>query len=210
MKEFEEQRDSQGITFSEYVPTLLNVFDELLQTDYSNHPALAFSGPANKVFHADKIAIIYPTNDSDTLAVSKVRQYAKAIFDMIRAKKECIFISDEEANDTALSRYAIIAYGTLDSNTFMSKFKSTFPFRVEKNTLYADKEYSDLRMRLISCLPNPLNRELGMVIYTALSNNYVLGINSIFHGPTDYVLSDENFQAKSQGYYKKDEEWKFE
>lgn len=102
-----------------------------------------------------------------------------------------------------------MVYGTVESNLFLTKHKSAFPFKVENNTIYADKEYKNDDIRFITCLQNPHNKQKGMVIYTALTNKYIQDINRIFHGPSDYVLSINLKDNVKEGFYDKNDSWTF-
>lgn len=57
---------------------------------------------------------------------------------------------------------------------------------------------------------NPQNYKNPLIIYTAQEAEDVVGINDIFHGPTDYLIV-KNHEGIGSGYYIKDKEkWTFE
>jgi hypothetical protein len=179
-----------------------------------------FSGPINSVFDGGKIAFIYPTSDNDTDALNNVKNSISELFYSLKNEGN-IFLPDSTALSKPLSDYGLLVYGTIESNLFLKHFKSSYPFKIENNTIYADKEYQDKNTRFITCLPNPYNPMKGMIIYTGLTNKSIVGINGVFHGPTDFVVfispsGDNNSQLYSekdnlsQGYYNKTEsKWKF-
>jgi len=95
---------------------------------------------------------------------------------------------------------------------FLSHYASTFPFKIENQIIYADEEYTQSNIKFITCVPHPQNYHKGMVIYTALSNKYIFengGINTVFHGPQDYVLFLNRSAIKTAGMYNKNEKWEF-
>lgn len=208
LKEFEKQRDSKHITFSEFYPQLFNVFDSLLKSDNSKLIERKFVGPIDAVMGKQKVAWIYPTGDKDTVSLKMVQNYVTKIFNMFKSEGS-ILISDSVALHTQLSEYGIIAYGAIESNLFMKYYKSSFPFKIENNVIYADNEYNDVNTMFISCLPNPQNSQKGMVIYTAISNKYIQDINSVFHGGEDFIVFLNRNKIISRGYYNKMEGWKF-
>lgn len=55
--------------------------------------------------------------------------------------------------------------------------------------------------------PNPRNPEKGMVFYTAQRPQDVLNINSVFHGPTDYVIARATECLVSANYDKQNGMW---
>ena len=209
LKEFEQQRDSQNITFSNFYPQFTILFDSLLKVEYWKSVNIKFYGPLNAVSIAEKKAWIYPTNDADSVSLKMAQDYVFAICKRFKQPND-LLLADTTALVTSLSDYGIIAYGTLESNLFLAKYKSSFPFKIENNTLYADKEYNAENLKFISCLPNPLNPENGMSIYTAFSNKNIQGINSVFHGGEDYIIFTDLNTVLSKGYYDKTAEWLFE
>ena len=209
LKEFEKQRDTKNISFSEFYPEFFNLFDSLLKIEYWKQIDMRFKGPINKVSSEEKLVCIYPTKDADTTALKISQNYASSVFDMFFKSKGGILLADTTALKTDLSKYGIIAYGTIESNLFLKQYASTFPFKVENQVIYADKEYTDEKIKFITCVPNPLNPEIGMSIYTALSNRYIQGINNVFHGMEDYILFLNENTILSKGFYKKEGKWEF-
>ncbi len=49
--------------------------------------------------------------------------------------------------------------------------------------------------------------ERGMVFYTAQQPQDVVGINNVFHGPTDYVIARATEALVSANYDKKNGTW---
>jgi hypothetical protein len=129
---------------------------------------------------------------------------------MFDKSKGGLWMSDTKALQTDLSEYGIIAYGTIESNLFLKQHAESFPFRIENQTIYADKEYTEKNIKFITCLPNPLNPNKGMSIYTALSNKDIKGINSVFHGREDYILFlSKSYIIKNGKYTKENGKWEF-
>jgi hypothetical protein len=208
LKEFEKQRDSKHITFSGFYPQLFNVFDSLQKSDNSKLIERKFLGPINAATVKQKVAWIYPTGDKDTVSLKIVQNYVSRIFNRLKSEGS-ILISDSVALHTQLSEYGIMAYGAIESNLFLKHYKSSFPFKIENNAIYADNEYNDVNTMFISCLPNPQNPQKGMVIYTAISNKYIQDINNVFHGGEDYIVFFNRNRIISRGYYDKTEGWKY-
>jgi hypothetical protein len=179
-----------------------------------------FSGPINTVFDEKKLAFVYPTSDNDTITMNSIRKYMSEVFNSLK-NEENIMLPDSSALSRPLSDYGLLVYGSIESNLFLKHYKSSFPFKIENNTIYADKEYKDKNTRFITCLPNPQNPMKGMIIYTGITNKNIVGINGVYHGPTDFVVSisptGDNLNTLysekdnlSQGNYNKtDGKWKF-
>jgi hypothetical protein len=205
LKQFEIERQTKNITFSNYYPTLLSVFDSLANSDNEKllHPA--FTGPIQTILNSPKIIIIYPTNDSDTTALNNIYKYTSLIQKI--KSEERIICSDTAALKMDLSDYSIMAYGTIESNLFLSKYKETFPFKISGNTILTDKQHEGSRLRIITCLPNPYNKNKGMLINTSTSNRNIKGVSNPF--TNDYIVFEDIENILQQGDYKKDKNWNF-
>lgn len=207
LKEFEKQRDEKGITFSEFYPELLNLFDSLIEIEYWKQVDMSFKGPIIEVYNEYQRAFIYPTQDSDTRALKTIQDYAARIFNLSQLENG-LLLADTTALKTDLSDYGISAYGTIESNLFLKHYADLLPFKIENEVLYADKEYTDPNIRLFSCVPNPYNPETGMVVFTAISNN-------AYQNPVrvsldiDYILLLDSENILSKGFYKKEGKWEF-
>ncbi|MEJ2702459.1 MAG: hypothetical protein P8Z79_08455 [Sedimentisphaerales bacterium] len=79
--------------------------------------------------------------------------------------------------------------------------------RIESDRIVADKVYEGANLRFITAWPNPHNPEKGMVFYTAQKAENVLNINSVFHGPTDYVIARAAEPLTSANYNKQNGTW---
>ena len=202
LKEFEKQRDEKHITFSEFYPELLNIFDSLLKIEYWKQIDMNFKGHISSVLRESQRAFIYPTQDSDTESLKKIQDYVAKLFNMSQLRNG-LLLADTTALKTDLSEYSITAYGTIESNLFLKHHASIFPFKIENQTIYADKEYTDTNLRLLFCMPNPNNSEMGMLVCTAISNNVFQ--NSVqFSADVDYILLLDSENVLSKGVYNKD------
>jgi len=205
---FENQKNNNKITFSDFFPKIIDVLDSLLNTDYEKLAEVKFFGPINSVMIGQKLAWIFPTSDKDSASLKIAQNYVKTVFDRFKTAGN-ILISDSIALKTNLFNYGLMVYGTIESNLFLLKYKSIFPFRLENNILIADKEYKNEALKFITCLPNPFNPQKGMAIYTAFSNSNIQDINRVFHGPEDYIIFLNKDSIINKGFYDKTDTWKF-
>ncbi len=156
-----------------------------------------FVGPINAAFMNPKKAWIYPTNDKDINTINSLKDYVTEMFNNFKSDGS-IIIPDSIAVTQDLSDFGLVVYGTITTNLFLTKYKSLLKFKLENNLIiFGDNTYRDENTRLITCLPNPQNNKNGMIIYTALTNNRIIGINEVFHGPEDYVISIRGNYDKS-------------
>jgi hypothetical protein len=205
---YENQRDLKKITFAEFYPKLIDVLDSLANSDYEKLAEVKFLGPINSVARNQRLAWIYPTFDKDTSSLRIAYNYVKRIYDRLKSEGN-ILIPDSVAIKTNLSNYGLMVYGTIESNLFLIKYKTLFPFKMENQLLIADKEYRNASLKFISCIPNPMNPQKGMAIYTAFTNRNIVDINSVFHGPEDYIIFITRDSVLTKGFYSKTNNWKF-
>jgi hypothetical protein len=206
LKEFEKQRDENHITFSDFYPELINLLDSLKNIEFWKE--INFIGPISAVHEEEKIAYIYPTQDSDKKSLKIAQNYAFKMFNTYAKSKDGLFIADTAALKTDLSEYGIIVYGTIESNLLLKQHSISLPFRLDNQTIYMDKEFAGKNIKLITCVPNPFNPKKGMVIYTAHSNKDIKDINSVRHGHEDYILFESKRFIIKNGWYNAN--WKCE
>ena len=65
LKQFEYERDNRKITFTEFYPELMAVFDSLSRSDNNDLTDPLFTGPVQTVLGKQKVVLIYPTRDND-------------------------------------------------------------------------------------------------------------------------------------------------
>lgn len=202
LKEYETQKSK--ITFDEFYPRLLDVLDSLSKTD--NHINLSgFRGPINAVLRG-QTTLIYPTAGDST---ETLRQYTAMVYERFLKRNGSVLMADTVALKSDLSNCSLMIYGTPQSNLFLKKHSTDFPFIISDNKITADKEYTNKGVKFITCLPNPFNNEHGMVIYTATADKDIIGINNVFHGPEDFIVFLDKDNVLSKGFYNKTNKWKF-
>lgn len=203
---YEEQRDTYP-TLVDYYPELIKVFERLSENDLDqDFYSVPFKGPINAVFSDRTSALlVVPTNEKDKQAQEKIYSYVENI--RKRFFKGSPILTDKEALQKDLSKNTIIAYGTPKGNLFIAEHIPGMPVRIESDRIEAGKVYKGTNLRFISAWPNPRNPEKGMVLYIAQQSEDVPNINSIFHGPTDYVIARGRDSLVSANYDKKNGTW---
>jgi hypothetical protein len=206
LKQFEQERDISKITFTAFYPELMAVFDSLSHTDNENLTDPLFAGPVQTVLGNQKVAIIYPTNDSDRIALKNIFDYTRNIQKM--KGNPAVIYADTTALKTDLSDKWIMAYGTVESNVFLKKYSRSFPFRITGDTIYTSQKFVGENLRLITCVPNPQNRRRGMLVNTATHNRSLRGV--MIPVKADYLVFENIENLLQHGtYIKKEGQWKF-
>jgi hypothetical protein len=200
LKEYERDRDRYP-TFATFAPRLLAVFDDLVARDLpADFYDIPLTGTINSVLSAGKPIYVVPTGEGDAGAQQKIADYVKTLRDRFNSGVEVV--TDEQALGRDLSAYCVIAYGTLSGNRWLAKYRAAIPAVA---ALEAAKDPGPLR--LIATFSNPQNAKLGAVAYTATDAAAVPGINSLFAGPTCYVIGKGNEVLSAGDYQRKDGRW---
>ena len=90
----------------------------------------------------------------------------------------------------------------MTGNKWLAKHRNSIPALA---ALEAVRDAGPLR--LIATLPNPQNPELGAIAYTGTDASSVAGINSLFAGPTAYVIGKGTEVLKSGDYRRQNGGW---
>lgn len=205
---YESSRDKYP-AFDSYFPALVKVFQTLSEQELgSDFFQIDFTGPINSAFSnmdSTKIVIIVPTQEKDTEIQQDIVSYAEAIRDKFFAGAE--IVEDRDALERALGDHLIIAYGTMEGNLWLKHYRNSFPFEVAEDRITVGQGYEDTGLVLISALPNPQNYRKPLLVYTAQDAKDIIEINTVFHGPTDYVVAKDGKELGSGFYHKSEEIW---
>ena len=206
LREYEALRDSTGISYADYVPELLKVFNE------AELYKPCFPGTVNAVLLGRDVVCIHPTVGD---AATEVTRYASGLVDWVNNNWSSYntrwrLVADSVAVKMPLDSCNIVCYGTVESNLLLAKYRSKLPFQAEPGAIIADRRYDDPGVRLIACVPNPENPELGMAVYTAIDERRIIDINNVFHGGDDFCIFTDRDHILSRGYFeKRGAEWRF-
>lgn len=204
---YEKNRDKYA-SFEDFYPELINVFKNYSEQNLTdNFYTSKFEGPINLAYNSRNVVFIVPTNENDKAYNDSILKYVKKINDTFKLSDT--IITDKEALTKDLSKNTILAYGTIEGNLWLSKYKSSFPFKIEEDKIKADIEYNGTNLELITALPNPQNWNNALIIYAAQNPKYIIGINSVLHGSTDYVIAKKSEIIKSGNYIKDKNKWSF-
>ncbi|MCM1991258.1 DUF4932 domain-containing protein [Oceanirhabdus seepicola] len=211
LQEYENNRDRYK-SFEEFYPELIKVFKELSEQDLGKD-FYSFTGNIYKLFWMDEnITIILPTNEEDQKIQNNIVKDVNSFFEKYKDKlgEQAEIITDKEALEKDLSDKNLIVFGTLEGNLWLKRYSKAFPFKIEEDKITADKVYKGNNVRFITSMPNPINKNKGMIIYTAQKAKSIIGINSVFIGPIDFVIAEDTKEINSGYYIKENGIWRFE
>jgi hypothetical protein len=208
LEEYEKQRDKYP-TLESFCPELTGVFKQLSEANLGpDFYVTPFFGTINAVTTDKKaVVLILPSNESNKAVQDSVCRYVQGIHD--RFYKDSPLLADTVALRTDLSANSIVVYGTVKGNLWLAQLMPKLPVRIEPDRIVAKGDYLATDLRFISAWPNPQNHSKGVAIYTAQQARDIMGINGVFHGPTDYVVARDTLVLQAGPYVKKGAEWTF-
>jgi hypothetical protein len=177
-------------------------------------PDSPFEGPIDAAGAASlSTLLIVPTNEADKATEQQIHDYVRTVQKFIMGKfpdREVKILTDTDALQADLSQSSVSVYGTPQGNLWLAKHIAALPVVIEPNSITADRMYEGSDLRFISTWPHPQNPRMGVVIYTAQRAEDVIAINSIFHGPTDYLVAQGRSVVHAANYVKKKGQWTFQ
>lgn len=168
----------------------------LAERNITNPPDSIFSVYYEYAFQDIPLLIILPTHEEDPSVQQQIHDYVNGIFSQGVGE----FLTDQEALTYNLAGKNILAYGTVSGNTWLAKYIESLPIQIEPNYIDAGEIIEGSDLRLMTVWDNPFDPNRGLVVYTAQHAEQVVGIQDIYAGATQFVIS-RGQQILKQGYY---------
>jgi len=128
-----------------------------------------------------------------------VMQYAQAIRDRFFAKAA---IYGEKDLPAALPGTSIVVYAT-PSHPWFEAHRKALPFTFGDAVVTIDgREFRGRRLRVITAMRNPDDAAHRVALYAATATRDLVGINNLFHGPTEWLVADGETVLASGSYVK--------
>ncbi len=156
--------------------------------------------------------LIIPTNEADKAVEQRIHDYVRGMREFIAGRfpgREVKVVTDAQALQMDLSQSVVSVYGTPRGNLWLARYLPALPVVIEPNSITADRPYKGSNLRFISAWPHPQNCRLGMVIYTSQRAEDLLGVNSVHHGPTDFLVAQDRTIVRAANYVNKEGRWAF-
>jgi tetratricopeptide (TPR) repeat protein len=154
-------------------------------------------------FLKGKVLIIYGGRKADEEAGTNFKNFNKDKFGYNLPCKK-----DTEVSEGELKENNLVLFGTPTSNKVMRALSDYLPIKIwEKRIEVGSKSYDGEKTGVIMLIPNPFNEEKFVLIYTSYNPKLQLEAQSVFHGPTDYVIFSEepekNLSILEEGFFYK-------
>jgi hypothetical protein len=188
------------------------IFMILFVEVYNRHSPKPLAGPIDDVFghNPDRLAIVYGTGGDDT---EELKNYVQRVAERLGKvlSQDIIIYPDDKVNETLLKNYSLLLYGPVNANRVASRFADHYPFQFEGRTVRVGASLIDRdNWRLVFAVPNPLNHQRYLLVYSGPTDRDVIGINLlghqnfVHHDTTDYVVAVGDSIVASGYFTKKD------
>lgn len=163
-----------------------------------------FAGPINNVFDGpwvpDRLVVVRPAGTSPSVRAAAA--YATAIHARFSAPKGVLLA----AADQFVERAPIgqILYGSPASNPALGTMLGRLGWVVARDSVsIGGRTFTGEGLVLVACAPHPDDPLLPVLVYATADDAWVDGVNSVFHGPTDWLVArrgaDGKFEAVAKG-----------
>jgi hypothetical protein len=150
-------------------------------------PMVATHGLDNAFSIADPL-YVYAEGDQQT------RDYLKAGLSRYRKKLDVdrILKSDQQVTEDEIHFRTLFIYGSPENNAILKRFRDQLPIVIQSDGIVVgNKKCMGRDVAVIFVCPNPLDSVNSFVVYGAVSPEAVKKMNSVYHGPTDYVVFND-------------------
>ncbi|MBI1853964.1 MAG: hypothetical protein HYR85_26805 [Planctomycetes bacterium] len=97
---------------------------------------------------------------------------------------------DSDTPEADLAGVDLIVYGT-PKHAWLARHAAKLPFRFGEGTLEIDgRRFAGEHLRVICAMKSPSDPSRRALVYAAAKADDVVGINGVFHGPTEWVVAD--------------------
>ena len=139
----------------------------------------------NKAHEIPNAIYTYPDGDETTHRYLEgiLKQFAKNMGPGRTIK------SDRELTEQDIQTRTIYIYGSPQNHTFFRRVRNQLPIVFEDDGIVVGtKKCKGSDVGAIFVCPNPINPKNRLVVYGTVSPDALMDMNSIFHGPTDYIV----------------------
>jgi uncharacterized protein DUF4932 len=165
-----------------FMPVVAKFFEQRA-VDFANGlPPSPFLGPIDAVYYKPHVLVAPATTEA---ALTK---YVEKIRDRFFADSPFVTASDKTLAET--KGKGLIAYGTRQSNPVVAAFLDAAFIKFEPDKLVlGSKTFTGPGLVLIACRFRSDDPAHGMTVYAAARDADLVNVNSIRHGPQDWVVA---------------------
>tara|TARA_R110002096_G_C14580788_1_gene721284 strand:+ start:30 stop:1775 length:1746 start_codon:yes stop_codon:yes gene_type:complete len=116
-----------------------------------------------------------------------------------RFKPDAPMLVGDGTVETDLADRNLTVYGSIEGHPWLQKYAGRLPFQFEDGAVtIAGERFKGKRLSVILAMKHPESPELRAVVYASQNVQNLVGINAVFHGPTEWLVVDGT-EALGQG-----------
>jgi hypothetical protein len=109
----------------------------------------------------------------------------------------------------ALPPGGLVAYGSPQSNPWVARIAELGRWKIQPDGIaLGGRWFAGEHLVLIACWPHPEDPKAALAVYAGASDEDVVGVNSVFHGPEDWLVArkvGQDFEVVAKGNFEKSE-----
>ena len=171
----------------------------------ATEPQPPYLGPLNAFPKGKNTVMVLPNTTDDPASIS-AQMYTMSMHENFWAKEKVALVgADDSAGSGGKTR---VYYGTPATNPPLAALLNRLDWRVEADGVSLGTQR--LQGEHLSLIATTVDPEDGLPtqVYAAFDSEGIEGINSAFHGPTDWVVArrgpDGQFEVVDSGHFPKD------
>ena len=141
-------------------------------------------------------------------AGTPLAEYARAIHGKFYAAASVRLAAAGDVSPEQAAAVARVVYGTPSSNPHLAPVLAAAQAEVRADGItLGRRRFAGEHLVLILCQPSPSNPRDAIVAYAAAAEEDLVGVNSLFHGPSDWVVGRrvgaQRYEAVASGDFPK-------
>jgi len=189
-------RDRAGAGLDAAMPQVIAFFDGLVAQYGGALPNTPFVGPINAAV-AGEVAVVGPSPRAD----ATLQRYAQAVHAKVFATAP--YRAAAAGTLGELAGKHLIAYGAPTSSPVVAAVAEWARWQITPDGITLGKRaFPGKDLVLIACWFRRDDPTKGVVVYTSADDRNLVQINSLHHGPTDWVIgrrTDKGFEVVAKG-----------
>lgn len=163
-----------------HMPKIVEFFDQLAKSYENGLPLMPFRGPVDAVHQRDPVWVVPATGP--------VGGYARMVHAQL--KKTSVVVTASQATLLERKGHDLVAYGTPADNPVIDFVARSARWKIGKDSIVlGDKSFTGPGLVLIACWYLRDDPSRGVAVYTASDAASIVGINSVRHGPNDWLVA---------------------
>lgn len=175
-----ERQSSPSYDLERHMPKIVAFFDQLAESYKAGLPLMPFRGPVDAVHQREPVWVLP--------ASSAVAGYARMIHTQLKKTGAVVIASETTMREQR--GHDLVAYGTPTDNPVIAFVARAARWKISKDSIVlGDQKFTGPGLVLIACWFVRDDPARGVAVYTAPDSASLVGINSLRHGPNDWLVA---------------------